>query len=195
MEGGIAPESWLRLRSRVWRFGRRKIPAGISAVKRLLVREMTLRFRREASWGGIGPVTMPAKRMSWLSSESCAMAGERVPARPGEPERPVPSVRMVTREEEEEEQVTPAKEEQGSTKEEKFQEEKKRGAAAEEEGTSVREFLIRRNAAKSVGWMSEIVDWIEMKRKEKTRGRNSGALAIFERERVVCESVCVFLVV
>ncbi|KAL0311284.1 UNVERIFIED_CONTAM: hypothetical protein Sangu_2423100 [Sesamum angustifolium] len=117
---------------------------------------MTLRLRREESCGGIGPVTMPAKRMSWLSSESCAIAGERVPARPGEPERPVPSVRMVTREEEEE-QVTPAKEEQGSTEaEEKFQEEKKRGAA--EEGTSMREFLMSRNAAKSVGWMREIAD-------------------------------------
>lgn len=74
------------------------------------------------------------------------MAGERVPARPGESERPVPKVRIVTREAK---QVTPAKEEQGSAAAEKSQVEKKR--SAEEEGMSVREFLIWRRAAKSVG--------------------------------------------
>lgn len=106
----------------MWRLGKAKIPTGISPVRRLLVREMTLRLWRDASSGGIGPVTMPANRMSCVSSVRSAMAGESVPARPGESERPVPRVRMVTREEEE--QVTPAKEEQGSAAAEKSQEEK-----------------------------------------------------------------------
>lgn len=100
------------------------------------------------------------------------MAGERVPARPGESERPVPKVRMVTREAK---QVTPAKEEQGSAAAEKSQVEKK--PAAEEEGMSVREFLIWRRAAKSMGLIA--VELIAVRRRWRARTRNRQLLAIF----------------
>lgn len=71
------------------------------------------------------------------------------PARPKEPESPVPRVRMSTRLGLEEEQVTPAKDEQGSG-EEKSQLGKN---FEDEEGISIRQFLICCNAARSMGLM------------------------------------------
>lgn len=90
--------------------------SGIEPVKRLLVREMTLRFLRLPSWAGIGPVTMPGFRTSWLSSVRLEMDGEREPASPREPDRPVPRMSEVTRLgfKNGDEQVMPAKVEQGS---------------------------------------------------------------------------------
>ncbi|KAM3684603.1 hypothetical protein ACB098_11G059600 [Castanea mollissima] len=83
-------------------------------VKRLLVKEMTRRLVSLPSLDGIGPVTRPGKRTSWVNSVSCERAKESDPARPGESERPVPSERVVTRREEEmREQVRPENEEQG----------------------------------------------------------------------------------
>lgn len=37
---------------------------GIGPVRRLLVNEMTRRLASRPSWNGIGPVTIPGKRMS-----------------------------------------------------------------------------------------------------------------------------------
>lgn len=69
---------------------------GIGPVSRLLVRERTRSWVSRPSWGGMGPVTMPGKRTSWVNWVSLEREGEREPASPGEAERPVPRVRMVT---------------------------------------------------------------------------------------------------
>ena len=114
------PVSWLKLRSRVCRFRRDEKELGIGPVSRLLVREMTRRSTRFPRRGGMGPVTSPAKRTSWVRWVSLEMDAVREPASPGESERPVPSTREVTlregegsKSESEREQVTPAKVEQG----------------------------------------------------------------------------------
>lgn len=124
-----------------------KMETGMDPVKRLLVKEMTRRFLSDPSWGGMGPVTMPGKRMSWVNSVKFAREAGREPARPSESERPVPSVRVVMRRwlELVMEQVMPEKEEQGS-EEWKFQEEKK---GEEEEGMSVSVFLMSYKTDKS----------------------------------------------
>ncbi|GAB2231639.1 hypothetical protein Droror1_Dr00010649 [Drosera rotundifolia] len=117
-------------------------------VRRLWERERTRRLERRESWGGMGPVTKPGNRISCVSSVRFESAGDRVPARPGESERPVPSVRVETRsldgEGVEGEQTMPAKEEQGS--DEKSQVVKKRVP-----GRSMSELLMETNAAKSSG--------------------------------------------
>lgn len=87
-------------------------------------------------------MTRPGNRMSWVKEVKLAMEGEREPASPGESERPVPSVRVETRERV---QVTPVKEKQGSGTV-KSQEEKK-----SEPGMSVRVDLISARAARSTG--------------------------------------------
>jgi hypothetical protein len=98
----------------VWRFVRVEREVGMGPFKRLLVKEITRRLVSLASWVGMRPVTSPGKRRSWVNSVSWEREGERVPARPGESEKPVPSERAVTRREEEIiEQVSPEKEEQG----------------------------------------------------------------------------------
>lgn len=122
------------------KFLRKENVAGMPPVNLLLVKEITRSLLSRPSWGGMGPVTMPGKRTSWVNSVRLEMAGEREPARPGEPERPVPSVRVVTRLRE---QVIPEKVEQGSGAE-RSQVDKKSVP-----GTSVRVSLIAARAAKS----------------------------------------------
>lgn len=87
-------------------------------------------------------MTRPGQRTSWVKWVRLEKEGEREPASPGEPERPVPSVRMVTLPSSE--QVTPEKDEQGSG-EVKSQVEKKF-----EPGMSVRPSFIAARAARSV---------------------------------------------
>lgn len=84
---------------------------------------------------------MPGWRMSWVNSVRLEREGERKPASPGVLERPVPSVRMVTRLRE---QVMPEKVEQGSG-EVKSQVEKKF-----EPGMSVRLSFMAARAARSL---------------------------------------------
>jgi hypothetical protein len=128
----------------VWRLVRAEREVGTGPVRRLLVKEMTRRVVSRPSWKGMGPVTRPGKRMSWVNSVSWEREGEREPASPGEPERPVPRERAVTRREEEiREQVRPEKEEQGSG-DVKSQVEKK-----VEPGMSVREALMVLSALRS----------------------------------------------
>ena len=149
---GIIPESWLWLMSRVWRWRRAERVAGIAPVRRLLVKERTRRFRRRPSCGGIGPVTMPGKRMSWVSSERSEMAGGRDPASPGESERPVPRERIVTRPRS---QTTPVNE-QGSEEEKSQVEKNPAPEGLRRRGISVRLFLMAfrawRSAAAMLAW-------------------------------------------
>lgn len=92
-----------------------------------------------------------------------AKAGESEPASPGESEKPVPSVRIVTRLSEE--HVTPEKEEQGFGAV-KSQEEKKSVP-----GMSVREFLIASRATKSTGFRDNVaVAWRKKRRRRKRKG-------------------------
>lgn len=103
------------LKSRVWRLNRAANVAGISPVRRLLGNEMTRRLVSFPIAGGMAPVTMPAERMSWVSSVRPEMAAGREPERPpGES----PRERMMTWRWGESgdggEQVRPEKEEQGS---------------------------------------------------------------------------------
>lgn len=88
----------------------------------------------------MGPVTRPGERTSWVNSVRFEMEGESEPARPCEPERPVPRVRVVTRLSE---QVMPEKVEQGSG-EARFHVEKKLLP-----GMSVSVSLMADSAAKS----------------------------------------------
>lgn len=106
----------------------------------MLVKERTLRLVSQLSSGGMGPVTSPGKRTSWVNSARSEMEGESEPARPDEPERPVPRVRVETRLSE---QVMPEKVEQGSGAV-RFQVEKKLLP-----GMSVSVLLMAAKAAKS----------------------------------------------
>lgn len=172
-EGGIEPERRLWLKSRVWRFGRWRIWGGIGPVRRLLVKERMRRLVRDPIEGGIGPVTMPEKRMSWVKEVRLEREGERVPARPGELERPVPRVRVVTRELE---QVTPEKEEQGGgavVEKLKFQVEKNWGFVRE-----VRVFLISSRAVRS-SLLIDCSEFVRKKKKKKKRRRRRSEMEVF----------------
>ena len=54
----------------MWRFLKEEREVGMGPVKRLLVKEMTRRLVSLPSWDGIGPVTRPGKRTSWVNSVS-----------------------------------------------------------------------------------------------------------------------------
>lgn len=107
-------------------------------------------------------MTRPGNRMSWVKEVKLAMEGEREPASPGEPERPVPRVRVETRESE---HVTPEKEEQGSGAV-MSQDEKK-----SEPGMSVREALISASAARST-WLSCRDGRMAMWRRRRNRSKS-----------------------
>lgn len=95
-------------------------------------------------WAGIGPEMRPGLTTSSVSEVRFAMEGERVPMRPGESERPVPSVRAETLRVESEgskEQEMPVNFVQGSDEGEKSQVEKK-----VEPETSRRRFRISKRA-------------------------------------------------
>lgn len=136
-----------------------------------MTRRLVSRPRRE----GIGPVTRPGKMMSCVNSVRLVREGEREPARPGEPESPVPRVRVVTRFEE---QVRPEKVEQGSG-EVKSQVDKKSVP-----GMSVSVDLIDASAAKStasilsVSWRERGRTWRKMRRGRRVRCRGIGDMCL-----------------
>lgn len=101
------------------------------------------------------------------------MAGDNVPARPGELERPVPRVRVVTRLGiMKEEQVIPAKEEHGS---EAVKSQLVKNALGELEVMSVRLFLISRRADKSTAL---IIPCVSTTIERRTRGNNKRSIFI-----------------
>lgn len=96
MDGGMAPEIWLKLTSSVRRLDNTPMPSGIRPEMRFLLTAKKRRLEQEARESGSSPWTRPGTSESSVSADIRPSAGSSLPVSPGDPALGSPSASADT---------------------------------------------------------------------------------------------------